>query len=80
MSERWKYQVKVGLFWGIFMTVFNLLFSNERPISAQIVSQAFYIRLFVFTIGGIFVMGYIMWKQKVKGSDLTWSDIFGKKK
>ena len=25
MSERWKYQIKTGLPWGIFMTVFMIL-------------------------------------------------------
>ncbi|MFN8324178.1 MAG: hypothetical protein U0T80_00190 [Flavobacteriaceae bacterium] len=80
MIERWKYQVKVGLFWGLFMSVFNLFFNKDKTMSEQLVSQEFYIRLFVFSVGGVFVLGYIMWKQKEKGSDITWSDIFGKKK
>lgn len=30
MNERWKYQIKTGGFWGIFMTVFNILFELKQ--------------------------------------------------
>lgn len=67
MSERWKYQVKTGLFWGFFMTLFNSLTKiQEVSIAQQLSSQGFYIRFLVFTLGGIFVLGYFLWKEKIK--------------
>jgi hypothetical protein len=67
MSERWKYQIKYGGIWGVFMTVFNVLFElKEKPIGVQITSQNFYIRAVAFILIGIFVLAYFNWKQKVK--------------
>lgn len=67
MSERWKYQVKTGAFWGLFMTVFNVLFEiKEKPLNIQLSSPGFYLRALVFILVGIFVLGYVNWKQKVK--------------
>ena len=67
MSERWKYQIKFGGIWGVFMTVFNVLFElKEKPISVQVTSQNFYIRASAFILIGIFVLAYFNWKQKVK--------------
>lgn len=68
MSERWKYQLKVGLFWGLFMALFNLFF-EEKPIKVQIVSPDFYLRAVVFILAGIFILGYINWKAKVKAGN-----------
>lgn len=67
MSERWKFQTKVGLFWGLFMTFFNLFF-EEKPIQAQVASADFYLRAAVFILAGIFILGYINWKARVKTS------------
>jgi hypothetical protein len=67
MSERWKYQIKTGAFWGIFMSVFNLLFEiQEKPLMVQLSAPAFYFRALVFVLLGIFVLGYVNWKQKAK--------------
>jgi predicted transporter len=67
MSERWKYQIKTGAFWGIFMSVFNVLFEiQEKPLAVQLSSQVFYLRAVVFLLVGIFLLGYVNWKQKVK--------------
>lgn len=67
MSERWKYQFKVGIFWGLFMTLFNLVFEmQEKPVMMQITSPSFYLRMLVFTLTGIFLLGYINWKAKAK--------------
>jgi hypothetical protein len=32
MSERWKYQLKMGGFWGVFMVVFMTLFELKEKI------------------------------------------------
>lgn len=67
MSERWKYQFKTGTFWGVFMSVFNVLFElQEKPLNVQLSSPAFYFRALVFILVGIFVLGYFNWKAKVK--------------
>jgi len=67
MSVRWKYQLKIGIFWGVFMTLFNLLFEmQEKPIATQLSSPHFYLRMVVFTLAGVFILGYINWKAKVK--------------
>ncbi|MFV8357877.1 hypothetical protein ACNQGB_17040 [Flavobacterium sp. XS1P32] len=67
MSERWKYQIKMGGIWGVFMTVFNVLFNiKEIPFSVQVATLNFYIRAAAFILIGIFVLGYFTWKSKVK--------------
>jgi hypothetical protein len=71
MSERWKYQLKTGLFWGIFMTLFNVLFEiKEKSLSEQFTSPNLYIRLVVFSAVGIFILGYFTWRAK-KTSEST---------
>lgn len=67
MSERWKYQLKMGGFWGVFMTVFMTLFEiKEKPFMEQITSYNFYLRAVVYIGVGIFVLGYFNWKQMQK--------------
>ena len=67
MGERWKYQIKIGAFWGIFMTFFMALFEmKEHPLKEQLVSGQFYLRMVIFLITGIFLLGYINWRAKRK--------------
>ncbi|MEI7508616.1 MAG: hypothetical protein WCJ62_04050 [Flavobacterium sp.] len=67
MSERWKYQIKTGGFWGIFMTLFNILFElKEKPFSTQISNPNLYLRAFFYLVTGIFLLGYFNWKQLEK--------------
>ena len=67
MNERWKYQVKMGGFWGIFMIVFMTLFEiKEKSISEQFSSSDFYIRAISYLVIGVFVLGYFNWKAKEK--------------
>ncbi|MEO0045284.1 MAG: hypothetical protein RL705_475 [Bacteroidota bacterium] len=67
MSERWKYQLKSGGLWGVFMIVFMTLFDiKEKPFTEQIHSNSFYFRVFVYLVVGIFVLGYFNWKAKIK--------------
>ncbi len=64
MSERWKYQLKIGLFWGVFMTVFNMLFElQEHPIMEQIAKTNFYFRAISMFGFGTFILGYFNWKS-----------------
>ena len=67
MSERWKYQIKTGGLWGVFMVVFMTLFENsEKPLAQQLHSGEFYFRAIVYIILGIFILGYFNWKAKIK--------------
>ncbi|MEC4004285.1 hypothetical protein OX283_006430 [Flavobacterium sp. SUN052] len=67
MSERWKYQLKIGGFWGIFMTALNVLVEiKEKSLYEQLTSSTFYLRLVVYTLVGVLVLGYFNWKSKEK--------------
>jgi len=67
MSERWKYQIKTGLPWGIFMTVFMILFEIKEVSFIDQVSQPFfYFKAVAYILLGIFVLGYSSWKSKIK--------------
>jgi hypothetical protein len=67
MSERWKYQIKMGGIWGVFMTVFNVLFDiKETPFSAQVAAPTFLFKAIAYILVGIFVLGYFTWKSKQK--------------
>ena len=67
MSERWKYQIKTGGLWGVFMVVFMTLFEiSEKPLAQQLRSGEFYFRAIVYIILGIFILGYFNWKAKIK--------------
>ena len=72
MNERWKYQLKIGLFWGVFMTLFNVLFEiKEKSLNEQFTSTSFYLRFVVFTLVGILFLGYVNWKAKKKLKENT---------
>ena len=65
MSERWKYQIKNGGSWGLFMAVFMVLFNlKENSLYEQLNSIQFYFRLAGFLLVGIFILGYFTWKNK----------------
>jgi len=67
MSERWKYQIKMGGVWGLFMVVFMMLFElKEKSFTQQFSDQNFYIRAISFILLGIFVLGYFNWNSKNK--------------
>ena len=67
MSERWKYQIKTGGIWGVFMSVFMILFNlKEASFLEQISKPEFFIRATAYIVIGIFVLGYFTWKSKNK--------------
>ena len=67
MNERWKYQLKTGGFWGVFMIVFTTLYAlKEKPLATQINDSNFYFRAIGFLLFGIFALGYSSWKSKTK--------------
>ena len=67
MNERWKYQIKVGLFWGLFMVICISLFEwKEKPILVELTTFKFYVRAALYIVVGIFAIGYFHWKEKKK--------------
>ena len=67
MTERWKYQLKTGGFWGVFMIVFTTVFAlKEKPFAIQIADSNFYFRAIGFLVFGVFAIGYSSWKSKIK--------------
>jgi hypothetical protein len=67
MSERWKYQIKSGGLWGVFMILFMSLYElKEKSFLEQLSNPNYYIRAFFYLVTGIFLLGYYNWKQKLK--------------
>ncbi|NUY81273.1 hypothetical protein HUK80_10230 [Flavobacterium sp. MAH-1] len=59
MSERWKTALKFGLLWGILMLIFSALFDlQEKTLSEIVNSGSFWLRSLVYTLVGIFPVGY----------------------
>jgi len=67
MSERWKYQIKSGLPFGLLLPiVLGLLDWYGTSFSEAFFTLKFLISLLVFLLGGIFVVGYYNWKEVQK--------------
>lgn len=66
MNKRWKYQIMTGGFWAIFMIVFSTFFAEDTPFQEQMETQLFWIKLISYLVFGIFVLGYVSWKAKLK--------------
>ncbi|MDD2985754.1 hypothetical protein [Flavobacterium sp.] len=64
MKKRWKHQLGFGLIWGSLMTVFTLLYSiKEVSLQAQLASPIFCFKAIAHFLIGIFIIGYIGWKE-----------------
>jgi len=70
MNERWKYQIKTGLPFGIIMpVVLTSLDWYGTSFKEAFLTQKFLISLIVFLFGGVFVIGYFNWKEYKKGQE-----------
>ncbi|MDI9256030.1 MULTISPECIES: hypothetical protein [Flavobacterium] len=70
MSERWKYQIKTGLPFGIFMPiVLTLVEWYYSSFSEAFISIKFLVRLCIFLFVGIFLIGYSNWRAKKKSEE-----------
>lgn len=70
MSERWKYQIKKGGFWGVFMILFTTVFAlKEKPFAIQIQDFGYYLRCIGYLLFGVFALGYSSWRAKLKRED-----------
>ena len=65
MSERWKYQFKTGVFWGLFMIGFSTWYLSEtKPLAIQLADYGYYFRAVGYIVFGVFVLGYSSWTAK----------------
>lgn len=65
MSERWRFQIKTGIFWGLFMIGFSTWsLSGSTPLANQFADNSYYFRAVGYIIFGIFVLGYSSWTAK----------------
>ena len=72
MSERWKFQIKNGVIWGIILSlglsVFDLF---EITFEDAFFSKRNLLRTLYFVLVGIFILGYLNWKKKIKRDNNT---------
>ena len=67
MSPRWKFQIRNGLPFGIFMAIFMTGFDAAMQNStAPFLTGNFVIKLIIWMLGGVFIVGYFNWREKVK--------------
>ena len=80
MNERWSFQIRKGIFFAILLVVANkFLINNGKSFKEEIVTISFWLTFLLLLLFSIFIFGYLLWKQKQNGRELSWSDIFRKK-
>lgn len=66
MSERWKYQLKYGLIWGLLVSFITAAFDLYSMTFQEVyLSEKNTIRTVLFVLAGIFVVSYFSWKKKL---------------
>ena len=72
MSERWKYQIKTGLPFGLLMPVAMTTFEwYYSSFTEAFFSLKFLVKLGIFLFVGIFLIGYSNWKAKKKDEEYS---------
>lgn len=67
MSEKWKFKLKTGLIWGVFMAVVMTgIEALEKHTFEVYISWKFVAQLLIFTVCGVFILGHFNWKAKEK--------------
>ncbi|MFV8345603.1 hypothetical protein [Flavobacterium sp. ZB4P13] len=67
MSERWKFQIKNGVIWGLIISSCIAVFDVfEMSFEDAFLSKEKLLRTLYFILAGIFIVGYSNWKKKVK--------------
>lgn len=70
MSERWKYQIKAGLPFGLLMPILLTCFEwYGTSFSEAFFTKKFLVYLAVFLFAGIFVIGYFNWAEHKKNQE-----------
>jgi hypothetical protein len=67
MSERWKFQLKNGLIWGLIMSFLMYAVDTiDMSFRDAFLTRKNLFRILFFVITGIFLVGYFSWKKKNK--------------
>jgi hypothetical protein len=70
MSERWNYQIKTGLPFGIIMPIVLTSFEwYGTSFTEAFLSKKFLVYLLVFLFVGVFIIGYSNWREKKKNQE-----------
>jgi hypothetical protein len=70
MNERWTYQIKKGLPFGIIMPIIITgIESYDTSYTEAFLSKNFLIELVLFLFVGIFIVGYSSWREKRKNNE-----------
>lgn len=72
MGERWEYQIKKGLPFGISMPLIMTLFDwygTSETFTEAFFSWKFLVKFIVFMTLGIFAIGYSYWREKQKNEE-----------
>ncbi len=72
MSERWKFQLKTGLIWGLITTfIISAIDTFEMSLEGAFLSRKSLLRIFFMVLTGIFIVGYFSWKKKIKNESTS---------
>ena len=69
MSERWKYQIKVGFIWSFSLNLLMTLATfdwDKKANFEEIFTIKYFFKLLFLVLAGIFIVGYSSWKAKLK--------------
>jgi membrane-anchored glycerophosphoryl diester phosphodiesterase (GDPDase) len=70
MSERWKFQLKSGLIWGLIMSFLMYAVDTiDMSFRDAFLTRKNLFRILFFVITGIFLVGYFSWKKKIKSKN-----------
>ncbi len=67
MSERWKYQIKKGLPFGLIMPILlTIVEAYGTSYQEAFFSKRFLGLLAIFLFAGVFIIGYSYWRERQK--------------
>ncbi|MCF6131387.1 hypothetical protein [Flavobacterium wongokense] len=72
MNERWKYQIKTGVPFGIIMPIIMTLFDwygTSATFLEAFISVKFLTKFVIFMTVGIFLIGYSNWREHNKNQE-----------
>ena len=69
MTEKLKYQIKIGLIWSFFCNLIITLgtFAWDKKVnSEELFTPYYFFRFLIFVLIGVFIVGNSSWKSKIK--------------
>jgi len=68
MNSRWKFMLKIALFWAVFMTAFMLVFDYfDKDSTTRMMPWKIILRFVVYFALGL-GLGYFNWRSRTKES------------